>query len=158
MKKLLLTSLATAALSLASLSASAAAVGATAPSPFNVTVALTPVCVTTNATTPALNFTYTAFSANPVSADSSISLVFKCTKSTGPISAAISSAAGASTGGSSGTVGGLAYTLTLGSPAGPVATAGADVYTYSIGGSMIAGQAGDSAAPTSDGRILTVSY
>lgn len=150
MKKLLLSSLAVAALSLASLSASAA----TANSLFDVSVALTPVCVTTTLVKPTLTFTYLAFGPAAPS-NNTIALAFKCTRNVVLTNAAI-------TGGNTGTVGGLAYTLTLSSAVTGSSGSGntqADTYTYTIGGNMVSGQSGDVSAPTTDfNRELVISY
>lgn len=161
MKKLLLSSLAIAALSLTSLSASAAA----AASDFNVSVTLTAVCAQTNTGTQTLDFgTYTAFTASAVTPASTIGVTFKCTRNTAPISIALDGAT------NYGVIAGLNYLLST--PAGVKTTTGsaataaaagigsADVYTYTINGSMPAGQAGDSssllAGPVT--RTLTVTY
>ena len=159
MKKLLLSSLAIAALSLTSLSASAAA----AASDFNVSVTLTAVCAQTNTGTQTLDFgTYTAFSASAVTPASTIGVTFKCTRNTAPISIALDGAT------NYGVIAGLNYLLST--PAGVKTTTGsaataaaagigsADVYTYTINGSMPAGQAGDSTLATSATRTLTVAY
>lgn len=159
MKKLLLTSLAAAALSLASLSASAAS----ADSTFNVAVSLTAVCVQTNASGQTLDFgTYTAFTTSAVTPASAIGVTFKCTRNTAPVSIALDG------GTNYGVIAGLNYLLST--PAGVKTTTGsaatavasgigsADVFTYTINGSMPAGQAGDSSLASSATRTLTVTY
>ena len=150
MKKLLLTSLAAAALSLASLSASAAAVGATVSGNFTVSVTLAGVCkVTTD--NPTVDFgTYTAFgAAKTVVATGPI--IVSCTRGlTAPV--LTFDAPGASVG----LLAGLNYTLGGTAGAGAVTavtvagaaadgTAGsgaATTHSYTITGNMPAGQAG----------------
>jgi len=160
MKKLLLSSLAVAALSLASLSASAA----DAASSFDVSVSLTAVCVQTNTGSQTLNFgTYTAFTTSAVTPASTIPLTFKCTRNTAPTAIALDGAT------NYGVIAGLNYLLST--PAGVKTTTGtaaaasngstgsADIFTYTINGSMPSGQAGDSASlVTSATRTLTVTY
>ena len=159
MKKLLLSSFAVTALALASISASAA----TATSDFNVSVSLTAVCVQTNTGTQTLDFgNYTAFTTSAVTPASTIGVTFKCTRNTAPISIALDGAT------NYGVIAGLNYLLST--PAGVKTTTGsaatatasgigsADVFTYTIGGSMPAGQAGDSSLATSATRTLTVTY
>lgn len=160
MKKLLLSSLAAAALSLASLSASAAA----AASDFNVSVSLTAVCVQTNSGTQTLDFgIYDAFRTTAKTPASTIGVTFKCTRNTAPTSIALDGAT------NYGVIAGLNYLLST--PAGVKTTTGAaataaaagigsaDVFTYTINGSMPADQAGDSASTTTTAtRTLTVTY
>lgn len=159
MKKLLLSSLALAAMSVASFSASAAA----AASSFDVSVTLTAVCAQTNTGTQTLDFgAYTAFSALAVTPASAIGVTFKCTRNTAPISIALDGAT------NYGVIAGLNYLLST--PAGVKTTTGsaataaaagigsADIYTYTINGSMPSGQAGDSSLATSATRTLTVTY
>lgn len=159
MKKLLLSSLALAAMSVASFSASAAA----AASSFDVSVILTAVCAQTNTGTKTLDFgTYTAFSGSAVTPANAIGVTFKCTRNTAPISIALDGAT------NYGVIAGLNYLLST--PAGEKTTTGsaatataagigsADIYTYTITGSMPSGQAGDSSLATLATRTLTVTY
>ena len=153
MKKLLLSSLAVAALSLASLSVQAAPVGATANNAFDVSVALTPVCVATNGGTQTLSFAYTAFGA-AVTQNSSKNLVFKCTRNVAPVSVSV-------VGGASGTLAGLDYTLSVGTAVQATTGLGntlADTFTYNITGGIAAGQAGDASTATSETRQLQIAY
>ena len=158
MKKLLLSSLAVAALSLASLSASAA-VGATVSSNFDVTVNLTPKCLATTLTKPVMTFNYTAFRTTDLDA-SPISLAFKCTKGVSIVSALITD-----NDATTNQLLGLVYTLTVGTATtGTLASTGpaaADTYSYSIAGKMVSGQAGDMSSAvtaTAADRVLVISY
>ena len=151
MKKLLLTSLAAAALSLASLSASAAAVGATVSGNYTVSVILSPLCkVTTN--NPTVNFgTYTAFQTNAAAGVATGPIIVSCTRGLAAPVLAFDTP-----GASVGLLAGLNYTLGGTAGAGAVTavtvagaaadgTAGsgaATTHSYTITGNMPAGQAG----------------
>ena len=121
---------------------------ATATANFNVTATLTSVC--TVSTPSAVAFTYTSFQAGPATATGGAFSV-TCTGNL-PYSLAVSAA--------SGTVIGLAYTLSV--PSGTQTGSGL-AQSYTIGGSMIAGQAGTcatSATPCTgtNTHTLTVTY
>jgi hypothetical protein len=162
MKKLLLTSLAAAALSLASLSASAATVG---PTNFTVKVVLTPTCVASASNVAGvLDFgTYTAITGGASVAAPSFGYSLDCTRNLTVTPTLAFDAAG---GGANGVVAGLNYTL---SSTGPVVTAGtsatsapvsgtASKYVFTVSGAMASNQAGDQAAAVTDTRTLTITY
>lgn len=171
MKKLLPLSIA--ALSLLSLSSllTAPAQAATVGSGFNVTVNLTSTCVV-NLPATTLDFgAYTAFGASAPTPTATVT--FKCTQGFSPSAVqfdtvpalSTASAAGASaTGG--GVIAGLLYGLSVAAPsntAGAAATttagAGADIKTYTVTGSMAAGQAGSGAGgAATQARTLTITY
>ena len=154
MKKLALT----AALALAGLVA-APAHAATTDNNFNVTVNLTSACLVNTAAT-ALNFgAYTAFGSAATPAPTT-SITFKCTRGLTISGVAFDTGSGA------GVVAGLNYGMSVGTvatAAGTAATASvtgtADVLTYVVTGSMVAGQAGAGAGgAASSARILTITY
>ena len=154
MKKLALT----ACLVLAGLIASPA-LAATTDNNFNVTVNLTSACLVNTAAT-ALNFgAYTAFGSAATPAPTT-SITFKCTRGLTISGVAFDTGAGA------GVVAGLNYGMTVGTvanAAGTAATAAvagtADVLTYVVTGSMLAGQAGAGAGgAASSARVLTITY
>ena len=160
MKKLL-SSIALAIISIASLHAQAAT--ATGPSTFDVTINLTSKCEIQ--TVPTAAFTYTSFSATAVTMPAS-SFNVRCTNNL-PIASILldNGAGGAATGltqGYTDAATNLAYSLTLGS----VPTAGTGIaQTVSLTGTMAAGQAGTCATAsctnTSSGnktRTITLSY
>jgi len=175
MKKLLISAAMAATFGVMIPAAQAITVGPTA---FNVTVTLTPVCTMAAFAPAALDFTYTAFSGSNVPANAPISSVLTCTRGLTGVSAAFDTGVDKTSSGiqtsptGEGVVAGLNYTMTATRSAvtpGSVATAGApgsigtaDTWTYSINGSMLAGQAGACVAgPTCAGtqaRTLTVTY
>jgi hypothetical protein len=154
MKKLIL--IAALGLSAVTLSAQAATVGQS----FNVTATLTTQCVSNNAAPSDVAFgTYTAF-VGPATAAPTTTISFRCTRG---FSASPTASLGV--GGTSGSIGGLDYTLAIGSAvktsgSGAAGTTGTyDVYAYTITGAMAAGQAGDSsAAVTPVVHTLTITY
>lgn len=161
MKKLLLSSLAVAALSLASLSASAATVG---PTNFTVKVVLTPTCVASASNVAGvLDFgTYEAITGSTAATPSFV-YSLDCTRN---LTVTPSLAFDAAGGGANGVVAGLNYTLTS---TGPVVTAGtsatsapvsgtASKYVFTVAGAMAPNQAGDQAAPVTNTRTLTITY
>ncbi len=159
MKKLLLSSLVAATLSLASLSASAATVQAN----FTVSVTLVGVCqVTTNNPTVAFG-TYTAFQTAAATGVATGPVVLTCTRNlAAPTIAFDAPGAGA------GLIAGLNYTLTSGAA---VTSAGTDAtgvagsgtattYSYTLAGNMPGSQAGQcttagSAAAACNGAVVT---
>ena len=169
MKKLLLTSLAAAALSLSA----QAAVGATVDSTFTVSVTLAARCVATNSATQTLNFgTYTAISGGAATPAPTATLTFNCTRG---MTAPVVSFDGVTTNPTYGVLAGLNYSVTAGAAvivAGTGATAvsggvgSADAYSYTLTGAMAANQAGTcvgtstscAAAPTTATRTLTLTY
>lgn len=112
---------------------------------FNVSVTLTPVCAITAG--PAnVTFTYTSFQAGAAaSAGGGFSVA--CTQN---LSYSMSLDAAPT-----GMVGGLAYTISA--PAGAFTGTGVAV-AHSISGSIAGGQGGDVAAPTTEARVLTITY
>jgi Spore Coat Protein U domain len=156
MKKLALT----AALALAGL-VSAPVHAATTDNNFNVTVNLTSACLVNTAAT-ALNFgAYTAFGSAATPAPTT-SITFRCTRGLTISGVAFDTAGG----GNTGVVAGLNYGMSVGTvatAAGTAATASvtgtADVLTYVVTGSMVAGQAGAGAGgAASSARVLTITY
>lgn len=150
MKKLLLSSLAMAALSLASLSASAASV----TGDFNVSVTLSPLCKSTSTVQTLAFGTYMAINqATDLSATAAIK--FDCTRNlAAPVVSFDSEAASDTT---YGVLAGLNYKVVVGAPTttnGAAATAAAGgvgsakSYSYGLTGTMAAGQAGDCAGAT----------
>lgn len=153
MKYRLLTALAFAGTSLASVQSHAVTVGQA----FTVTTAFTPSCVTANASPTALSFgTYTAFGSASVPTPST-QISFKCSRTLTPgninfdtVSTDSISSSGALTATGGGVVSGLRYTLNVGAAVktttGSAATASAegtaDVFTYTINGAMAANQPG----------------
>ena len=135
------------------LSISVSAQAATVGQAFNVSATLTTACASNNVTPAAVDFgAYTSFGSAAIPAPTS-TISFKCTRnSAGPLSVALSAAAG--------TIKGLAYTLAVGAvTAAPGAAGSPDVYSYVVTGAMAAGQAGDTLA--AGGPIvhtLTVTY
>lgn len=169
MKKLLLTSLAAAALSLASLSAQAA----TVTSNFDVTVTLAARCVATNASAPTMNFgSYDAISGGAATPAPTVALTFNCTRG---LAAPVVSFDGVTTNPTYGVIAGLNYSVTAAAAvvtAGTVATAVSggvgtpDAYSYTLTGAMASGQAGACAANTATAcntlktvtRTMTLTY
>lgn len=124
---------------------------------FDVKATVNAKCVTNNgATTPAVDFgAVDAFAATVP--DATANLKFKCTRGLAITSATLSTLAS--------TVAGFGYTLAVdagtkaaGAAASGSTGAGADNWTYVVTGSMAGGQAGDSAAPTSDAQTLTIAF
>jgi hypothetical protein len=162
MKKLLLSSLALAALTIASSVSAAGSIN----QGFNVTATLSPSCIAsaTNAATAVLDFgTYVAFGAGPTIAAPNFTSGVDCSR----LLAAAPTAA--ITGGDFGVVAGLNYTLAVvanavvaGTNATAVAGATnngtADKYTFKVTGTMAGGQPGQVGAPTSDARVLVISF
>ena len=174
MKKLLLSSLAAAALSLASLSASAAT-STPATANFNVSVILAAACQSTTVGVPVLGFGPYAALGTGADNTGSVALTFKCTRSLTTPTFQIDATAGTVYG----VLAGLNYSLTAAPSATPsvagdpaLASSGgvgsATTYSYTISGVMAAGQAGDCASATSSAcnvlkttatpHTLTVSY
>lgn len=153
MKKIVLAS----ALGLAALVLSMSAQATDVTGNFNVRVNLTPVCqLTTNTNgtstgTTDLIFNYTSFGA---ALTPSSSFIVKCTSG---LTYSLN-LDGTNFGGTTTTLG-LAYTLALATPAS--AGTGAD-QTYTINGSMAAGQAGTCATPggctNTAARTITLAY
>lgn len=163
MKKLLLATLAVAALSLASLSASAA--GTISPA-FTVQVVMTPTCLInagSSLTGNTIDFgTYTAFDAAPTVTAPTFTFTVKCTRDLG---AAAPTAA--VTGGNDGVVAGLNYSLTVALTAPTTGTAATPnptpngtpaTFPFKVTGSMAGNQAGSATALQTDSRVLVVSF
>jgi hypothetical protein len=112
---------------------------------FNVTVTLTPVCAITAG--PAnVTFTYTSFQAGVAnSAGGGFSVA--CTQN---LSYSMTLDAPPT-----GLVGGLAYNIAA--PAGSFSGTGVAV-NHTISGTIAGGQGGDATAPTTEARVLTVTY
>lgn len=129
----------------AALAMAPAANAATATGNFNVSVTLTPVCSITAG--PAnVTFTYTSFQVGAApSAGGAFSVA--CTQN---LSYSMSLDAPPT-----GLVGGLAYNISV--PAGPFTGTGAAV-PYTISGTIAGGQGGDTAAATTEARVLTITY
>ena len=170
MKKLLLTSLAAAALSLASLSAQAA----TVTSNFDVTVTLGARCVANNSGATTLSFgAYDAISAGAATPGPTATLTFNCTRG---LTAPVVSFDGVTTNPTYGVIAGLNYSVTAGTGTvvpGAAATAvsggvgGPDVHSYVLTGSMPANQAGECVPSATAGgcnlltkvtRTMTLTY
>lgn len=112
---------------------------------FNVTVTLTPVCSITAG--PAnVTFTYTSFQAG-AAASAGGGFTVACTQN---LSYSMTLDAPPT-----GLVGGLAYTIAA--PAGAFTGTGVGV-NHTISGSIAGGQGGDATAPTTEARVLTVTY
>ena len=152
MKKLLL--IAACSLCAINLSAQAATVGQA----FNVTATLSAQCVSHNTSPADVNFgLYTAF-GGPATTAPTTAIGFRCTKGLAAPSVALST--------SSGTILGLAYTLAV--PAAPIKTTSSgaattsgtyDVYTSTVTGTMVSGQAGDTAGTAGPvAHTLTLTY
>lgn len=170
MKKLLLSSLAVAALSLASLSASAA----TATGNFNVSVTLSPLCKATSALQTLAFGTYMAIDSSALSATGTVT--FDCTR--GLADPVVSFDAEPTSNTTYGVLAGLNYRVVAGTAStsnGAAAAAtstgqgSAKTYSYLLTGTMPAGQAGDCAGATatvcaatmpltSATRTLTLTY
>ncbi len=167
MKKLLLSSLAVAALSLATLSASAATVGST---PFTVQVKLTPTCIASASNVAGvLDFgTYVALTNAAITTGVSFDYSLDCTRNltTTPVLTF-----DAANGGVNGVVAGLNYVLatttaaqTVGVTATSAPVAGtASKYKFTVSGTMAGAQAGDQGGQAAghqyqDSRTLTVTY
>ncbi len=176
MKKLLLSA------SILAMFAAPAANAATVTANFNVTASLASVCTNTTVGTPAVDFgLFTAFTG-PANAAPTAALTFSCTRGLTAPTMALDTANGTST--ATGTVGGAAATgdgvlpgielnyhlsvsgskTTTGTA--PTTAAGstgtADIYTFTVTGSMPNNQAGTCATATcgavSQGRVLTITY
>jgi hypothetical protein len=147
MKKILALAVAALALLVAFIPAARAAV---VSSDFNVSVTLTAVCTATNSNTQTVNFgTYTAFGSASTPAPTA-GLTFNCTRGLAAPTVAFDTTNGTAIGG--GVLAGLNYDLNVGAPviaagtpatSAPGGTGTADAYTYTVTGSMAAGQAGD---------------
>ncbi len=160
MKKLLLTSLAAAALSLASLSASAASV----TGDFNVTVTLNPLCKSTSTLQTLAFGPYDAITqATDLTATAAIT--FDCTRGLAAPVVSFDNEIASST--TYGVLAGLNYKVVVATPVtsgGASATANAGVigsaksYSYGLTGTMLAGQAGDCAGANAAGcNVLATS-
>lgn len=168
MKKLLLSSLAAAALSLASLSALAA----TVPANFTVSVKLAAKCEVT-VDNPTVDFgTYTSFQTVAATGTATGPITVKCTRDLAQPVLSFDTP-----GASVGLIAGLNYTLSslAGAPAvgssatGVAGTGSATTHSYTLSGNMPAGQAGhcatagsiasvcDAAAVTAT-RTVTLTY
>ena len=133
------------ALCAAAVSAQAANVGQN----FDVKVNLTAVCLTNNAAPAAVDFgTYTAFGSASIPAPTS-TISFKCTKNVTISSVTLD--------GATPSVAGLTYGLVVGADT-QSSVADYTVHSYSLTGSMAAGQAGDTSAATLQTRTLTIAY
>lgn len=173
MKKLLLSSLAVATLSLASLSASAAPVAVTFSPGFTVKVSLNPTCrvqalpaQSLAAADNVLDFgSYTSFATGPTTAAPNFTFTVECTRNlttTAPTAAI--------TNGNDGVVAGLNYSLaiattpsagTAAAPTGAAITVGNGTptsYAYKVTGSMPGDQAGSVTAAVTDVRTLVITY
>jgi hypothetical protein len=111
---------------------------------FDVTVALTSVCQISTAPG-TVAFTYTAFQAGNATANTSFGV--RCTNNLGYTMALDTPA--------SQSVGGLAYTLALSAASG---TGSGVAQPYTVNGTMVGGQAGDSTASATQTRTLTITY
>lgn len=136
-----------------------AAYAGTAPQNFDVKASVSARCIANNgATNPVIDFgPVLSLDATAVIPSPTANIAFKCTRGLPIVSAALSTTAS--------TVAGMAYSLTLGAVAatpGAAAAggvgAGADAYSYPVKGTMAAGQAGDTAAPTTDTQTLTITF
>ena len=117
---------------------------------FNVTATIAAKCRNVTVGTPAVDFgVYTAF-VGPANVAPSAQMVFECSQNLVPVSAVLDA--------TTGTLVGVTYNLTMGAPATGVGAAGSTSYTYTVGGTMVANQAGDATGATSSTRTLTVSY
>lgn len=153
------------ALAIASIASMSAQVqAATVGSGFTVNVNLTAACLV-NTAAAALDFgTYTGFGSSSVAAPTT-SVTFKCTRGTTISAVTFDTTNGTAAG--AGIVAGLQYTMAtsvVSTAAGTAPVAGgaagtADVATYTVTGTMPAGQAGGSAigAQTS-ARTMTITY
>ena len=170
MKKLLLATLAVAAIS---------AQAATVTSNFDVSVTLNARCVAINSGATTLNFgSYDAISGGAQFSTPSIALTFNCTRFLAPPTVTFDAVAGVSTSTnpSYGVVAGLNYSVTAdpvvitgGNAAAPTATGVGtpDAYSYTLKGAMPANQAGDcgsqtatacASTPTKVTRTMTLTY
>ena len=137
---------------------------------LDVTVTLAARCQLAAVGSTTMGFgTYTAFTTSPLTSNA-VNYTLSCTRNFGtPVVTfdvlGSGGASGAADG--SGVVGGLRYTIatTIGTvTAGGAATAtpsfGGSADTRNIGllGTMAAGQVGDATAPTSQARVVTVTY
>lgn len=111
---------------------------------FNVTVALTAVCRISTAPG-AVAFTYAAFGA---AANASTPYAVECTNGLGYTMALDTPVGGE-------TVGGLNYSLSLSAAGG---TGSGAPQPYTVNGTMAGGQAGDTTASATQGRVLTITY
>ena len=152
-----------------------AAQAATETANFTVSVALTSKCRVVPATdNQTLGFTYTAFAAADVAANSNITINFECTRGltaptvifdTDGTTKTTGTAAAASVTGN-GVVGGLRYEITAtkgsvtnGNAATPAAIGTPDTIPYTISGKIFAGQAGTGPNGTyTQARTLTLEY
>ena len=148
MKKLTL--LASAALAL-SFSVSAQAAG-TIGQAFTVSATLVTACQSNNITPTAVDFgNYTSFGSAAVAAPTT-TISFKCTKSVVPTGVALNS--------TTGTIKGLNYSLAIGAiSTAPGAVGAADIHSYVVTGTMVAGQVGDTAGAAGPiSHTLTITY
>ena len=164
MKKLLLATLAVAAMS---------AQAATVTSNFDVTVTLAARCVATNSATLTLGFgSYDAISGGAATPAPTGALTFNCTRN---LAAPVVSFDGVTTNPTYGVIAGLNYSVTAAAAAitaGTAATAVSggvgtpDAYSYTLTGAMPANQAGACAANTATAcntlttvtRTMTLTY
>lgn len=155
MKKVLICGVIAAAFGMTSAFAAGSAVGN-----FDVKATVTAKCVTNNPTTAPAVIDFGAVAAFGTGTITPVptNLTFNCTRGLAITSATLSKTAS--------TVAGLAYTLGVDTgtkAAGSAATsagvgATADVWTYVVTGSMVSGQAGDTAAATTDSQTLTIAF
>lgn len=142
-----------ASLALSGLLMSATAQAATVGQAFNVTATLTTACASNNTTPTDVNFgAYTSFGAAATPAPTT-TISFKCTRnSVGPTAVALNSTTGA--------IKGVNYSLAIGGVvAAPGAAGSPDIYSYTITGTMAAGQAGDATAAAGPVvHTLTITY
>jgi spore coat protein U-like protein len=115
------------------------------PANFNVTVALTSVCQLTTAPG-TVAFTYVAF--QPGAATANTSFAVKCTNNQGYTMALDTPVGGQ-------TVGGLPYTLNISAASG---TGNGAAQSYTLDGTIALGLAGDTTAPVTQARTLTITY
>jgi hypothetical protein len=153
MKRILASALVAAALGSVAVQAQAG----TDQKSFNVTATLASACrVKPGQTVADVNFgLYTAF-VGPANTAPTTSIIFECTagmwSAGSPPTVALDS--------SSGSLVGVGFTLALGAPQAAAATAGtgAEAKSFTITGTMTAGQAGDTAGATSVTRNLTITF
>lgn len=142
-----------ASLALSGLLMSATAQAATVGQAFNVTATLTSVCASNNTGPTDVNFgAYTSFGSAATPAPTT-TISFKCTRgATAPSGVALNS--------TTGSIKGVNYSLAIGGVVAAPGTAGnPDLYSYTITGTMAAGQAGDvNAAAGPVVHTLTITY
>lgn len=132
---------------------SAFAAATTVPQTFNVKATLNAQCKSVTVGVPNVDFgVYTAF-VGPATAAPTASIKFECSNGLPLIGAALDA--------TTGSLVGVTYNLALGADtvsASGAGAAGGTTHTYVVTGSMVGGQAGDTAGPTSVLRTLTISY